>query len=81
MPVGVDEGVVAAPVEVERVDAETIHLPVTLVVEAPVLAAQRVEIACGRDAVQDGSPAAVRYLFAAWRLMSSATSSGRSSGR
>jgi hypothetical protein len=40
-------------VEVERVNAETIHLPVALVDEALALAVQRAKIARGHDAVQE----------------------------
>jgi hypothetical protein len=48
----VDEVAAAAPVEVELVDAEAIHLAVAFVDEALALAAQRVEIAWRDDAIQ-----------------------------
>ena len=48
-----DEVAAAAPVKVELVDAEAIHLPVTLVDEALAFAAQRVEIGWGHGALQD----------------------------
>jgi hypothetical protein len=49
----VDEVAAAAPVEVELVDAEAVHLPVALVDEALAFAAQRVEIVWRHGPLQD----------------------------
>ena len=48
-----DEVAAAAPVKVELVDAEAVHLPVTHVDEALTFAGQRVEIGWGHGALQD----------------------------
>jgi hypothetical protein len=49
----VDEVAATAVVEVDRVDAETIHLGVALVDKSLAFAAQRREVPRGDDAFQD----------------------------
>jgi hypothetical protein len=49
----VDEVAVAAVIEVERVDAVAIHLPVTLLDEAAAFPAPDLQVAGGQEAVED----------------------------